>query len=529
MKVPYFPIGVFQMTCLRRIGFVFSFAWRGVWNRPALRMTLVNLATVTGVVALCVVAYGITRGNEAVQNAELESDPLNRSLWSGSNVRDVGITDESVKRLAGQLKERFGSKTDAACHPFSETEFIWIHKDGRSVHRYPGRTILPDDPMLQSRPLSRGRRDFLDAATPGIIAAPGLLESLGYSSDSPPDQVEIETPRGGRIQVKVLDTTRQSLPLDHMFVVADKEDLRLRSEQPDPELREIRTQPLPESWPSDDALPESVVKLIRDFHILPPIEESKEVEGKVVRRWWLLSHDGAGPIPSASDWRTYLKQIATHMESTAGRSTDRRRLDALLASFCQPVFESDSQILPRARHDYVGVYVKDSNHLPIVEQELEKLGWPLPDPEILRRYMTIAGQTGKTLRTLMLVGGLVALVALWNMAVIQFLWNEQKRAATGMLKAMGMGNGTLATLAVAEGSVIWACAILPAMALGIFAGSLVAVYRFGAGTKEAALGFHWDGTFLALVAVASWLMCAVSSHLAGAKARAESPCESLRT
>ncbi|MCC7419778.1 MAG: ABC transporter permease [Planctomycetaceae bacterium] len=542
------------MSFLRWLGFVFSFACSNVWNRPALRTTLANLATVLGIVAISVMAIGLTLGNEAVEQIELDLDPLNRSLWSGSVVKDLGITEHSVADLHQTLLRRFregnqtkwhlrilaalgfnpgsrpGEDPTAACFPFSETEFVWIHQDGRSVRRSTGRTILPDDPMLQSRELRSGKRDFLPDGTDGIVAAAGLLQSLGYDPDNPPASIDLEPPRGGgRRPVALLGVTKEPPPLDHLFVMSDGFERRLRFEEPNPSLAEIRTPPLPDGWPATDQLPESLLSLMSELQLLAPQEEKFSPSEGVKARRWLLSHNGLGQNPSLSQWKLLLDRIATHLENRVGGENDRERLDRVLKDFCRPVFNSTESVPVRERYDFVGVYVKEYRHLPIVEEEIQKLGWPMPDPDYLRRYLSIVDQTEKTLKTLVLIGFLTALVAAVNLWVIQFLWNEQKSAETGMLKAMGMGHGTLSTLAVAEGAVLWLCATTPGLVCGVVFGRLVSHYnRHAAGPQASELGFFWSIPLCLAIAAVSGLMCVLSSYVAGGKARRQSPCESLR-
>ena len=491
----------------QRLRFLFGFAWQDLFERNARRTTRVLLVTVAVLSGFTLAVYGLALGYEHVRLRRLERDPLARCLWA--TVRTFG--DKVQPRQLDALRGRLG---ESSCHPFREAEMDWFVRAGgdglaRSTS-LTGRTLAPGDPLLQSLPLRSGR-GFERPDEAGVIVTESMLRVL----DQPANVVSLRLrsrASGEPVDVPLLGVTQGPLPMGHFFLLTEDYHRRLLTEDPNPAVAAVRTGPVPESWPTPDRLPQTIKDALETYKILPPRIERRADGGKV---WLLESSEEAQP---RSVWLALVNNIHELM-----LEADRTLKPA--PQFVRIVIPTVIRGQPPMGYDGVGIYVRDLPELKPAAEVAQEAGL-LVNRDVIEQIEAIGRVSQRAVLLLTVVVLVLGALSFWNIKVIQELRSLQKVSEIGMLKAIGMSNGLLRQVYLAEASLVWGIGTVGGAVLGLAAG-LAASCTLAEHADERWAAFYcpwyvWLGV-AALAGAACWL----STLSATRRARRASPIETL--
>lgn len=514
---------------MKSVRFLVWFAFRDLFERHARLTSLVNIATVGFVVACLIVAYGWTVGVQKIGEEKLRRDPLNLCLWCGPGPTKR-ITREGAAELQAKLQESLGTEARARCFVFGGSDFRWHHKSQGIVVGIEGRTVLPDDPLLQSIPLRVGGRESIGDADKGFVVSRSMLTALGYANTELPRMLRVEI-AGGVVDVPVLDIADRSygdaeqaegpgqsiLPLGHEFIVGEQYETELRNENPNEELQEVSARPIPDDWPDDIAeMPATVQELIRQWSIQIVPKNQGE---------WNMFYAGKDQLPVLSLWKEYLVQINAAMNVAVNPATGSTFTNEPRLEVDSPA-KANVPLKFRGEYDWMGVYVGDLQYLSPADQVARTEGLTSLNQTVIDRLLKLREQTEEVLQILQRIGLIFLAVAIWNMWAIEYLRNKQKVAEIGMLKAIGMQPVSLVSLACCEASILWFFGFLIGVGLGMGLGYGRAYFQYG--SELMLLGFYWTWLVIGLGGLVSALVCLVSGVSATFYSHMAPPCESLR-
>ena len=503
------------MTSTQRLRFLFGYAWQDLFERNARRTTRVLVVTVAVLSGFTLAVYGLALGYERVRLQRLKRDPLALCLWASAGTLGNKITPERLAALRADLAQRPGAP---ACYPFYEAEIDWFvrPREGEATRSTSlmGRTLAPGDPLPLSLPLRRGA-GFTRADDEGVVVTDSLLRILEQPTEPPPTTLRLRSHASGApIDVPVLGVLQGPLPLDHSFLLTEAYYHRLLTEDPNPAVANIRTGPVPAAWPMPDRLPQTIKNALSTYEILPPLPE-KRADGSTV---WLL-RSSENPPPLRSNWRICVNRIYELM-----LESDRKLKPA--PDFVRINVPSVVvKIRKPSGYDGAGLYVADLPQLAPAAEAARMAGLLVND-DVIQQIHAInrASRLAVLLLTVVVVvlGGL----SFWNIKVIQELRSLQKVAEIGMLKAIGMGDGLLRQVFLAEATVVWALGAAGGGLLGLAAG-LTTAWALAAAPDERFTSFYCPWYVWAGVAGLAGLACWLSTLSATRAARRASPIETL--
>jgi hypothetical protein len=524
-------------TAPPRLPYLARFAARDLFEVTSLRTTLAAVLTIAAAVGFAVLSRGLALGAYDVQVRRLRDDPVNRSLWYG-NPSTRMMTPDRVATIAAAVGRDLPSGGIEGVYPFSQTpdDWEWLRADGQHVGFPVGRTIRPDDRLLESyREGSPPPPARLGPADQGIVASPRMLMMLGYPDPRkapPPPSLRLRLPdRREPLPVTLLGVTRTELPLFTDFLISEGYEAQLRQANPNPPLDHISTGPVPAAW-ADAArtgnLPAEVSELITGppYNLLPP-EAVPDGQGFA----WVLTHPGDVNHPALETWRRMLRQIAGAM--TRNRFPDAPRFTEL-----PPGQFTTASPEPIKDHQFVAVVVAEAEivRIPQAERAANAVLAGAVRPEYAvplnqgtaDEIVKLIGQTEQALLILTILSLGVASVASLNLLVVEWLRAERKLPEWGMLKAVGMTGPQLEGLAILEGTILGGLGAVLGMAVAFALGRFISARFYRERPIDAELGFAWTPLHLALILALAVCLCAFGTWLANRKARVDPPCESLR-
>jgi hypothetical protein len=503
------------MTLGQRLRFLFGFAWQDLFERNARRTTRVLLVTVAVLSGFTLAVYGLALGYERVRLRRLERDPLALCLWA--TVPTLG--DKVKPEQVASLRDRLG---ESSCHPFREAELDWfVQPRGEGpAHStsLSGRTLAPGDPLLES-PAVHGRglplqsgRGFARPDEEGVIVTESMLRILEQKPGVSALRLRSRA-SGEPVDVPLLGLTQGPLPLGHSFLMTESYHRRLLTEDPNPAVANIRTGPVPSSWPDPDRLPQAVTEALSTYEILPPLVE-KRTDGS--RVWLLRSNEN--PPPLRSNWLAYVKNIHELM-----LKSDRKLKPA--PEFVRIVIPAVIRAQPPARYDGVGIYVRDLPGLKPAAEVAQAAGLNV-NRDVIEQIEAISRASRLAVVLLTVVVVVLGALSFWNIKVIQELRSLQKVSEIGMLKAIGMSNGLLRQVYLAEASLVWGLGTVGGAVLGLAAG-LAASWALAEHADERLAAFYCPWYVWLGVAGLGGVACWLSTLSATRRARRASPIETL--
>ena len=150
----------------------------------------------------------------------------------------------------------------------------------------------------------------------------------------------------------------------------------------------------------------------------------------------------------------------------------------------------------------------------------------LVNDDVIQQMEGISRAAGVAVLVLTVVVAILGGLALWNIKVIQELRAFQKVAEIGMLKAIGMSNGLLRQVYLAEATLIWLLGLGGGVVLGIGAGLLIA-WHLGEDAEDRFTAFSCPWYLLLGVVGLGGLVCWLSTLWGTRSARRASPIETL--
>lgn len=543
--------------------FLVRFAWRDLTERHVRFATCVNIATVAFVVACLIVAYGWTVGVQEVGVQELREDPLNLCLWVPRTFGGPPITRELIEGsqegsqekqlgLAEKIRQRVGPEKLVGCYVFATSDTLrWHHRSENRAIPIDGRTVEPDDPVLNSLPLRSGKRRQLTSQDEGVIVSRPMLTMLGYGPDEVPETIKLEPPSGGEREIPVLDVVEPpslprpaggsrpaqgaaappgtasslappAIPLGHEFLIAVAYEDRLRQENLDQPCAEITVAGIPPEWPTRwDEFPESVQRQFKAHGIEEPYID-RRADGVV----WTLTWDLIKQKPTLRLWKKYVEAIQQKFAECPNPQEPGKRYPAAkhLRAVAPP--QQSKRIEARTYFDWLGVYLADVDALTPADQILREAGLESRNQTVIQRLLNFQNQTRMALKILAVVGIMIVLLVVWNMFVIEYLRNKQKVPEFGMLKAMGMSRWSLVAVAGCEATILGTLGLAVGVLVGCAIGLAGAWYEYGG--ARVTLGFAWSWYVFALGVLLAALICLGGSVLATYRAHVSPPCEALR-
>lgn len=515
------------------VGLGVWFAWRDLTRPGARRTTLVSAVTVAVVTALTLIIFGLCSGYEAIRQDRIVHDPLTLCIWVGDpRYQSTRVSPEKLAMLREKVPAALDDSTGfLGCCPFREVRGIdwFLAAEGRRDYSVEllGRTIAPDDPLFESRPLRSPSDGGAEQPAPnpielleqgGAIITPRLLEEVYWEEGAGiPETLRIRSPGGDEIEVPVRGITKQDLPLGHLFVITEEYLQEISTESPP--VENVATGPVPDDWPAPADLPEAVQEALDVYGILTPLEEATS-QGRI----WLLR----SMVPSGfrkSTWVLYARQLQAMMTACGFKEGSQFAQVQLRGS--QPAGSP-----PREDYDRVMIRLKEAQYLKPARDAVTEdadLGIPVFDSEDTLEKLAKLDDYARQLRSFSL--GIVlalAFTAGWNLLLIQSLRIEQKTEEIGMLKAMGMTSGAIQVLYVVEAALLWFAGFL----LGCTAAWPAGKFLFGPSllsdtATEAKIAFQITPAVLALTLVISPLVCLLATWIATRNAVRRSPIETL--
>lgn len=563
------------MFLIHRARFLGWFALRDLFADPrAFWATAVNIGTIGLLLALTAVAYGLAIGYEDLRIREREKDPLARTLWVESVHTGARVTPEQVDAFRAGFPEPLANPDPGrGVHPFQEFRwsFIQIDRAGRSQRRpgasgalpppneppngasesFRGRSLSPADPLLDSlKKTFLAGGPFVQPRQPGVIVTADFLRGLtGENALPSPLPTELWTYGPGLLKprlVPVVGVVDYTLPHGHGFIVCDGFSDEVREDDRAAEL--LTTGPLPDRWwlltnpnfpeePFAAALggAELADVLVRRGDLKKRLDAlfrdrrfAREDPTLVVRDdaeiavWQFRSTIDRR---TRYEWKLFLADVRRELGAADAGST----------AFADEMEGNPwtSRLEPEPPgHPYFGVVVRDIRKLGDASDAIEAAGYKVINKDAASQIKATLRTADLVLAVLTAIIVLVALIATWNLAVMQQMRANEKVSEIGMLKAMGMTRWLLGQVYLAEALVLWLGGVLAA-ALLTFLGRWLALRGLAEWGRRTGEGDDLSNAFLLpqrhveYMLLGSLAVVVLTTVLATWPARRRAPMDSL--
>src|SRR5262249_35491447 len=145
-----------------------------------------------------------------------------------------------------------------------------------------------------------------------------------------------------------------------------------------------------------------------------------------------------------------------------------------------------------AGYDGAGIYVRDLPQLRPAAEAARAAGLRVNE-DVIQQVEALARAARLAVLLLSVVVAVLGGLSFWNVKVIQELRALHKTSEIGMLKAIGMSDGLLRQVYLAEATLVWGLGVAAGAALGLAAGPAAGA-RLGGGPGGGAGAFYspWD-------------------------------------
>ncbi len=511
---------------MQRLSFALWFAvidLSGRWR--SLHVTLVNLLTLVALVAFTVLVYGLILGTGRRQLEQFRHDPLASCLWVRP-ARGQTITPAARDQLAAKVRQSLSSPDHlTGCAGYHLLEQDWFIPGQESAPAIPGRTLSPDDPLLRSFP---DAQSWLANTVPspgeeGVILTRSMLDRLKVQEEQVPERLVVRAVTGKRQPVRVLGVLdREFFPGRCSYVLTEAIWEQVRKQSGNPKAAEVRSGPLAASWATIEDLPAAVPSVAKylESESLEWVSTRAHGTGKVWLFRWKAEVRPGDEAPELGRWHVYLENVGRRLKE-AGKGSAAPGFDVP-----EPLgLVTDQKPAATEGFDRIALYLSAPDDLPAAGSAARRLGYQMEDDR-LDQIRRIRANTNAALAYLSPLVLAAALLAAWNLYVIQGLRAQQKVAEVGMLKAMGLSDGLLNLIFLIEAGLVWGLGVV----LGLLAGWELGVLVENWLAREAlrtALAFAVPPLFLAGIVVGSGLLYVGSIFVATRGARRASPIECL--
>jgi hypothetical protein len=428
-----------MMRLYHRLRFFLWFAWGDLFRGHAWPTTVAVAVTNGLLLGLVLLIYGVAVGYREAYLRAYKNNPLARCLWLED--RNPGRMPPARVAQARAAVEQPG----VAFYPFRQKEWQFERPGRPGQEQLRGRTLAPDDPLLdgyQATGKFRTGGPFGSPQDTGIVVTETLLKRLSPDRDPPPVPPVLSFFLENGVKPKtarVVGVLTEALPLGHQFVVTEAYETELLAEN---ELAaEVRTLSIPADWRTEP-LPDKLAETLDTFR-LDDLGQVPYLKGHV---WKFKSLDGK---ISRLTWGKYLDRIAEIMAADkrspapVGFATDFELIDAERSRAARPGYE------------FAGLYYDDAQQMESAETLAERDGLAVINKDTVIQIRDVMRTSEMFLRQSQVVMWVVVVVAAINMIVIQWLRIQQKLRELGMVKAIGLGWGRLALTYLTEALLIW--------------------------------------------------------------------------
>jgi len=467
--------------------FAFGFAWKDLADRRAAAPTLVIVFTIALTTALSALAFTLPQAAEEARRKEMGQKPLATCLWGRHVTQELlepDLQEEQVRALHTRLESGLDSRDDlVGCYPVRVLDLEWRFPNNEKEQRTQlrGRTLAPGDPLFRSCRTKYGKT--LSEGEPGIIAAPKMLELLGYPADLPPGSMLTVIRPGGShapMPVQLVDVFVDRLPDGYLYLMTEAYHIQILNTDDDVQMQAVVSGPVHPDWPDPLALPATLLDRLEEkegLRITLIIQDA----GKP--RAWQIESIRARP-PDFATWRDKLLPLIHRLLRDVAKLVAADQFEKL-----RPPPQTRPVVRPDG-YQRVAIYVRDVKDLrpaaEIARQNEIRVNENIVDQ--LSAYSE-AVQTAQKLRDF-------ALPALWllatiNLTALQSLLAQRKAPEIGMLRAIGMSNRTLLSLYLLEAFILWGLGSLYGLFLTMYVGALLSARVLPEGDWSALLTLKW--------------------------------------
>lgn len=481
--------------------------------------TVLNLTTLSILVVTTLLVAALYLGTVGWLRDYVESNPLARTVEVSSifGMRTAAFEKADLDELRSLRIYGKSESPVEAVHGWNDVTFWFFDaaqsQDDELTH---GRTVSPDDPLLERLDFLRGGGGFEGDGTGQIVVSASLLSALGYDSQAPYpetirlDYFDLEAP------LEVIGIAARTPAGDFLVTEAFHRQIQDRRWDPLPRIPGFYWGPAP---------PETLETTLSE---LAGFLGNRRVTGEIQRRagteqWILISRSEAW---TEEQWaQLFLPVFERRVDDAAPRARIEWREP--LAPQLEP--------RPRLQSSFTraSIYVRELSQVPPVAEDVTARGYQVTSNsrELALLFLQISSLgRGILLAVILVVGGLAA-VSL----VLSFSQNIQRKTPEiAILKAYGASNGLVLAAYVAEALILWA---LSASA-GLFVAeriaggverrlvSLLQLQGSLPGVGETSLVFMpWQ--LQGAVAAGALVLCVAATLLAGSLAVRLQPAQAL--
>ncbi len=427
--------------------------------------------TLTLLVALAVVGWGLLAGKETMLRSELET-PLARCLELDCSLRsDVSIDAELLAKLYALRLPDGRPATDS---PPQEHIFPWLPmhltfwkgaEEGPTQmadRRARGRTVQAGDPLLNALDgqLQHGELAFSADTAREILASQRFLEEFGYPLETGVVWVQH---RQQQMPLRVVGVVRKIPAVGVEFLLPD--GLYQQMVLPEFQVERHLDHVLLEGIPPDFELEEA-------RQVLSPLLEVSEL-GLVMEPQRLTIRLPRGGVWPEARLRSLAREIDRRLVE-AGLLDARGRqvafFDQQTASQAEPdrvtpEHPDSSGGVPEPRWTHVTLVSRSVNELPAIVEVVAPLGLSANRQYLylLQRLQRIIQPLRNILFVVVCVAAAVSAVNLW---VTAFQRVQEKTYELGILKACGMSANELSAIFMRQGVLLGTAGSLLGIAIG---------------------------------------------------------------
>lgn len=465
-------------------------------------------------------ALALPRGAEQVRIKRLGRNPLARSVRISVPIGERGFDEPRLKELHKVVAPLLKVPTEELrVVPFHRTDLQFFEFGAEGIRPTKGRTVFPEDPLLNDMTDVIRKGVGFKAEGPGLILAPSLVRRLGGSPDQPPEKVVIREPATNmRMAWPVVGVTRDDLPQPFEFLLTRAEDQKLQAQDSTNTQKCIWSGPIATGWPQNwSDYPKGLRQRLSDEGIEVDVKE----KGLSDVRHLLLGENRNGF--TESKWREFLNQIAVNMELELAVNAHP---EFVVVEAC----DKPRQPRPKPRVELpmdAVVYVGDFDNIGPAADAARDQALNVDDAAraVVEEIRAMAHQAETVAFWLVITFCTSGAISL---GLALYLRGRQKGPQYGMLRALGADARLLRNMATVEATMLWVRGT--GLGLLFFAFVALGVGHFHGLSRselyaavETSYLLYWVFGFV----VASYITCLAGNHWATRGVRHRPPAESL--
>ncbi|HBJ37529.1 MAG TPA: hypothetical protein DDZ51_22795 [Planctomycetaceae bacterium] len=397
--------------------------------------------------AIVIVLLTLALALPMLQKSRLAVSPLAQSLWIGQpEIESQEITLDRIDRLHKELAKPLPGIDRYQIRRFHLLTLRFASANSVDYPLMRGGTIGVNDPLA---------RRMLPAlawnpADHGVVATKSLLRALGYSEDdNGPDSLLVRVSSNEPVmELPIVAIVDINLPDSMLFLVTETEYERIYAEGHEKASAKARTGMIGHDWPTQR-------ELMLDADFIAKFQNQRGlttvrrqlIPDRFVHVWELESNVSL----RRSEWIETVKMLRDWLieKDESYQAVDEFVLDTTLID---P--ESRSIDLSTQPYRLGEIWVADLDDLKDASVACRKAGYAANESAVqqvedIQKSSKIFGIGG------LVIGLSLLMNASWGIKLIQELRCKQKLAEIGMLKAIGMNKGELASVFAHQATFIW--------------------------------------------------------------------------